>query len=50
MGVHGKRTGSWNGAKQARLCVHCHDPHTPRFQPLPPLSPPTPPRRIGAGS
>lgn len=35
-GVHGKRTGSWNGAKRYRLCVHCHNPHHPRFAPLKP--------------
>lgn len=39
-GVHGKRTGMWNGEKQYRLCVHCHNPHQPRFKPLEPLPPP----------
>jgi hypothetical protein len=39
-GVHGKRTGYWNGKKQYRLCVHCHNPHSPRFKPLEPLPPP----------
>jgi hypothetical protein len=39
-GVHGTRTGFWNGTKQYRLCVHCHNPHSPRFQPLEPLPPP----------
>ena len=42
-GVHGKRTGYWNGKKQYRLCVHCHNPHSPRFKPLEPLPPPVRP-------
>ncbi|BDU71975.1 hypothetical protein [Mesoterricola silvestris] len=48
VGVHGKRTGSWNGPKQYFLCVHCHNPHSPRFRPLKPLPPPVPPDRIRA--
>ncbi len=39
-GVHGKRTGEWNGKKVYRLCVHCHNPHSPRFKPIAPLPPP----------
>ena len=35
-GVHGRRTGSWNGHKKYLLCAHCHNPHAPRFQPLAP--------------
>jgi hypothetical protein len=30
-GIHGKRTGLWNGTKQYLLCAHCHNPHSPRF-------------------
>ena len=30
----------WNGKKEYRLCVHCHNPHQPRFKPLEPLPPP----------
>ena len=45
-GVHGKRTGMWNGKKQYRLCVHCHNPHQPRFKPLKPLPPPLRPDDI----
>ncbi len=41
-GVHGKRTGHWDGAKQYLLCAHCHNPHQPRFQALKPM--PAPPR------
>jgi predicted CXXCH cytochrome family protein len=42
-GVHGKRTGEWNGRKDYLLCVHCHNPHSPRFKPLTPLPPPVRP-------
>ncbi len=40
VGVHGKRTGKWNGNKQYYLCVNCHNPHSPRFKKLKPLPPP----------
>ena len=40
VGVHGKRTGKWNGPKQYLLCVHCHDPHSPNFKKLSPQPPP----------
>lgn len=40
VGVHGKRTGYWNGKKQYLLCVHCHNPHSPKFQQLKPEPPP----------
>ena len=36
VGVHGKRTGYWNGKKQYFLCVNCHNPHSPRFKPIKP--------------
>lgn len=42
VGVHGKRTGEWNGKKEYLLCVHCHNPHTPKFQKLTPEPPPIP--------
>jgi hypothetical protein len=45
-GIHGKRTGEWNGRKQYRLCVHCHNPHNPRFKPLKPMPPPDNPLEI----
>jgi hypothetical protein len=45
-GIHGKRTGEWNGKKQYRLCVHCHNPHNPRFKPLKPMPPPNNPLEI----
>ncbi|MFO0580848.1 MAG: hypothetical protein U0229_01100 [Anaeromyxobacter sp.] len=32
VGVHGKRTGHWDGEKTYFLCVNCHDPHSPRFK------------------
>jgi formate-dependent nitrite reductase cytochrome c552 subunit len=46
VGIHGKRTGSWNGPKQYLLCVHCHDPHSPHFKPLKPMAPPARPEQI----
>lgn len=46
VGVHGKRTGEWNGRKQYLLCAHCHNPHDPRFKPLKPLPPPVRPEHI----
>ncbi len=46
VGVHGKRTGNWNGRKQYLLCAHCHDPHAPRFKPLKPKPPPMKPADI----
>ncbi len=40
VGVHGKRTGYWNGPKQYYLCVSCHNPHSPKFKPIKPEPPP----------
>lgn len=48
IGLHGKRTGYWNGDKVALLCTHCHDPHTPKFKALKPMPPPGRPGRSGA--
>jgi hypothetical protein len=45
-GIHGKRTGEWNGKKEYRLCVQCHNPHNPRFKPLKPMPPPDNPLEI----
>ncbi len=39
-GIHGKRTGYWNGKKQYLLCVSCHNPHSPKFKPIKPMPPP----------
>ncbi len=47
VGVHGKRTGYWNGEKQYLLCAHCHNPHSPRFKPLKPMPPPVRPEDLG---
>jgi len=44
-GVHGRRTGQWNGQKGYLLCVHCHSPHEPRFKPLVPRPAPIRPTR-----
>jgi hypothetical protein len=40
VGVHGKRTGNWNGEKEYLLCVNCHNPHSPKFKELSPEPPP----------
>lgn len=48
-GIHGKRTGNWNGEKTYLLCVGCHDPHSPTFKPIAPKPAPdkpwTPPEK-----
>lgn len=49
-GVHGRRTGEWNGHKKYLLCAHCHNPHRPRFQPIAPKPAPVPPARPGGTS
>ncbi len=43
-GIHGKRTGYWDGSKRYLLCVNCHNPHHPRFADLKPLPPPVRPQ------
>ena len=45
-GVHGRRTGSWNGQKRYLLCAHCHNPHSPKFKKLKPEPAPVKPGRI----
>ena len=47
-GVHGKRTGEWNGRKQYLLCVNCHNPHAPKYKAIKPLPPPVRPEQIQA--
>lgn len=42
-GIHGKRTGFWNGEKNYFLCISCHDPHNPKFKPIEPMPPPAKP-------
>jgi hypothetical protein len=46
LGIHGKRTGEWNGKKQYLLCVHCHDPHSPKIKHLQPMPPPRRPEQV----
>ncbi len=48
-GIHGLRTGFWDGPKRYLLCVHCHDPHAPRFAPIAPLPPPIRPQFLRTG-
>ncbi len=40
VGIHGKRTGYFNGPKTYYLCVNCHNPHDPKFKPIKPEPPP----------
>lgn len=44
-GVHGRRTGDWNGHKKYLLCAHCHNPHQPRFKSMTPMPAPARPAR-----
>lgn len=46
IGLHGRRTGSWNGRREYRLCVHCHWPHAPKFQPMAPAPRPARPEEV----
>jgi len=48
-GVHGRRSGDWNGHKSYLLCAHCHNPHEPHFQPLEPEPAPIPPGETVGG-
>ncbi|HUU51929.1 MAG TPA: hypothetical protein VMW92_02780 [Candidatus Heimdallarchaeota archaeon] len=45
-GIHGRRTGSWNGQKEYLLCAHCHNPHTPKFEKMKPAPPPKKPEKV----
>ncbi len=45
VGIHGRRSGMWNGAKTYLLCVNCHNSHDPAFQPLQPKPAPKAPER-----
>jgi hypothetical protein len=47
-GVHGRRSGQWNGHKTYLLCAHCHNPHEPRFRAIAPLPAPARPGVAGA--
>jgi len=46
LGLHGKRTGGWEGVQEALLCAHCHNPHSPRFPSMKPLPPPRRPKEV----
>lgn len=46
MGVHGKRTGNWNGEKQWMHCAQCHNPHNPPFKPIKPMPAPRTPLKV----
>ncbi len=47
MGIHGRRSGYWNGTQETLLCAACHDPHKPAFKPLVPMPAPQRPGRNG---
>jgi len=49
-GIHGRRRGYWNGAKEYLLCAHCHNPHAPKFQPIAPLPPPVRPQFLAGAA
>ncbi len=44
-GVHGKRTGYWNGKKTYLLCAHCHNPHSPKYKKMKPEPAPDDPMK-----
>jgi hypothetical protein len=46
LGLHGKRTGEWNGKRTYLLCVHCHSPHQPGFPPMHAMQRPARPEEI----
>lgn len=46
VGIHGKRTGYWNGEKQYLLCASCHNPHSPSFKALKPMPAPVRPENL----
>ena len=46
VGVHGKRTGHWDGKKEHMHCAQCHDPHNPPFKAMKPMPVPRKPLDI----
>ncbi len=46
VGIHGKRTGEWNGKKQYLSCLYCHNPHSPKFKPIESMKPPFKPTKF----
>ena len=46
VGIHGKRVGHWDGARTYLLCVHCHNPHSPRFKAVKPEPRPARPEEM----
>jgi len=45
-GIHGKRTGYWNGEKEYWICIRCHNPHNTKFQKIAPKPAPMAPHMI----
>jgi len=46
VGIHGKRVGHWDGERTYLLCVHCHNPHSPRFKAVKPEPRPARPEEM----
>lgn len=49
-GIHGKRTGFWNGKKEYWVCIKCHSAHDTKFKSLKPKPPPVRPYDINLDS
>jgi hypothetical protein len=46
LGLHGKRLGRWDGGQRYLLCVHCHNPHEPRYPSMKPAPRPLRPQEV----
>jgi hypothetical protein len=42
-GIHGKRTGNWNGDRVQKQCIDCHNPHSVKFKSMKALPAPKKP-------
>jgi formate-dependent nitrite reductase cytochrome c552 subunit len=52
-GAHGRTSGYWDRSKgpiERKICVNCHNPHSPRFPGRKPAPPPHPLRANGIAS
>lgn len=47
-GIHGKRTGSWNGDKEYWVCIKCHNPHNPKIRQIKPKPAPRRPAQLAS--
>jgi hypothetical protein len=46
LGLHGKRTGEWDGVQEYRLCANCHSPHSPQYRAMIPMRRPARPGEV----